>query len=49
MASFPVGNSRGLALKIERHIKKQKSRRYIEDMIERGSISGLIKRFSSVD
>jgi putative endonuclease len=46
-ASFPVGDSRGLALTIERHIKKQKSRRYIEDLIKRDSISGLIKRFSS--
>jgi len=48
VASFPVGTSRGLALKIEKHIKKQKSRSYIEELIKRGSISGLIKRFNSI-
>ena len=32
--SFPVGNSRGEALKIERYIKKQKSRKFILELIE---------------
>ncbi len=44
-ASFEVGESRSLARKIESHIKKQKSKVYIQEIIERCSISGLIKRF----
>ena len=43
---LPVGDSRSLALKVEKHIKKQKSRKYIEDIIERGSIQKLIEKFS---
>ncbi|MGE0019304.1 MAG: GIY-YIG nuclease family protein [Draconibacterium sp.] len=46
--SFEVGSSRSLALTIEKHIKKQKSRKYIEEIISRNSISSLIGRFSSV-
>ena len=42
---FEVGESRSVALQIEKHIKKQKSRKYIEDIISRGSIELLIKRF----
>ena len=45
-ASYEVGESRTLARKIESHIKKQKSKVYIENLIERGSISGLIDRFN---
>ncbi len=48
MAKFAVGNSRGVALKIEKHIKKQKSRKYIEQIIERKSIQKLIEKYSSV-
>ena len=44
-ASFKTGDSRTLARKIESHIKKQKSKGYIEEIIERGSITGLIERF----
>jgi len=47
MAKYAVGNSRGVALKIEKHIKKQKSRNYIESIIKRNSIEILIKRFRS--
>ena len=47
-AEFVIGESRGLAMKIERHIKKQKSKKYIDDIISRGSIDLLIKRYSSV-
>ena len=47
-AVFDVGLSRGIALKIERHIKKQKSRKYIEDIINRNSIEKLIEKYSSV-
>ena len=46
-ASFDVGMNRGVAMKIERHIKKQRSRSYIEAILERKSIDILIKRFSS--
>ena len=46
-ASFNVGDSRTVALKIERHIKNQKSRSYIENIILRKSIDLLIERFSS--
>ena len=48
MAFYEVGESRSLALKIEKHIKKQKSKTYIEDILKRGSIDGLIKRFNSI-
>lgn len=46
--AFEVGHSRTVALKIEKHIKRQKSRKYIEAIIERGSIDKLIAKFSSV-
>ena len=46
VASFEVGDSRSHARKIESHIKKQKSKVYIQEIIERGSISELIKRFA---
>ena len=45
---FEIGRSRSLALKIEKHIKRQKSRKYIEELIIRNNISSLIGRFSSV-
>ena len=45
--SFEVGESLGVARKIENHIKKQKSRNYIEDILERGTIDGLIEKFDS--
>ena len=40
-----VGESKTIALQIESHTKKQKSRKYIEDIISRGSIALMIKRF----
>lgn len=46
--SFEVGESLGIARKIENHIKKQKSRNYIEEILERGTIDGLIRRFEGV-
>ena len=45
LKSFPVGDSLGLARKIENHIKRQKSRQYIQDILTRNSIELLIKRF----
>ncbi len=45
---YAVGNERGMAMKIERHIKKQKSRVYIERILENGKIDKLIERFSPV-
>ena len=48
MKSFEVGESLGIARKIENHIKKQKSRNYIEEILERGTIDGLIRRFEGV-
>jgi len=44
--SFQVGNQRGLARKIENHIKRQKSRVYIEGIIQLGNIDVLIEKFS---
>ena len=43
--SFEIGDDRGLARKVESHIKKQKSRNYIETIIKRNSISQIIEKF----
>lgn len=48
VGQFEVGENRGLAMKVERHIKQQKSKSYIKDMLKRDSISQIIERFSSV-
>ncbi len=45
---FPVGEERGFAMKIEKHLKKQKNKLYLEEIINRGNIDNIIKRFSSV-
>jgi putative endonuclease len=45
---FEVGENRGLALRIEKHLKKQKSKSYLKATIERGNINHLIERFSAV-
>ena len=42
---FEVGASLGKARKIENHIKRQKSRKYIQALIEKDSIEDLLKRF----
>jgi putative endonuclease len=47
MANFEIGPERGLARKVENHIKKQKSKQYIIDIIERNSISEIIFRLTS--
>ena len=47
MANFEIGPERGLARKVENHIKKQKSKQYIIDIIERNSIIEIISRLSS--
>ena len=44
--SFEVGESLGIARKIENYIKRQKSRVYIEKILDRGSIDELIDRFT---
>ena len=44
--SFEVGESLGIARKIENYIKRQKSRVYIEKILERGNIDELIDRFA---
>ena len=44
-ASFEIGDDRSLALKIERHIKNQKSKKYIKEIIDRGSIEHIIRRY----
>ncbi|MFB6343546.1 GIY-YIG nuclease family protein [Saccharicrinis sp. FJH62] len=46
MSFFEVGDSKRVALQIEKHIKKQKSRKYVEDIVTRGSIDALIKKFT---
>lgn len=48
IACFPVGKSRGLAMKIERHIKKQRSRSYIKNLAKLPNIDKLIDRFTSL-
>ena len=45
-SSFEVGNNRGVAMKIEKHIKRQRKRTYIEEIIKRSSITKLIERYS---
>ncbi len=47
MAGFEIGPDRGLARKVENHIKKQKSEQYLIDIIERNSISEIITRLTS--
>jgi len=44
-ASFEIGEDRSLSLKIEHHIKKQKSKKYIKELIERGSINQVIEKY----
>ena len=45
--SFCVGEDRGLAMKVERYIKKQKDRRFIEKLIrycgEEGKLAQLVR------
>ena len=45
-AVFPVSEERGVAMQIEKHIKKQHSREYIESILDRGNIEKLIERYS---
>jgi putative endonuclease len=47
VASFETGPERGLAIKIENHIKKQKSKQFIMEIIQRNSIHDIIQRFDS--
>ena len=42
--AFPTGNDRGFAIRIEHHIKKQKSRKYLETLLDHGSIEKIIRR-----
>jgi putative endonuclease len=44
-ASFEIGEDRSLAIKVEHHIKKQKSKKYIKDLIDRGTIEKIIERY----
>lgn len=46
--SYEVGADLGLARKIENHIKRQKSRVYLERIISAGSLSQLVNCISSV-
>ena len=45
-AFFPVSNNLGLARKVENHIKKLKSKTFITNIIDRGSIDLIIQRYS---
>jgi len=38
---FEVGESRGEAIRIERYIKRQKSRQFLEDLIRTGNLSAI--------
>ena len=42
--SFPTGNDRGFAIRTEKHIKSQKSRKYLETLLDHGSIEKIISR-----
>jgi hypothetical protein len=46
-AFFAVGETRGEAVKVERHIKKQKSRKFLKDLIaareDPGKLAELLK------
>jgi putative endonuclease len=44
-AAFPVGDDRGMALKIERFIKKQKSKEFIKRLIFKQNIDSIIHKF----
>ena len=44
--SYVVSDNRGQTMKIEKHIKRQKSRIYIESILERGNIDKLIERYT---
>jgi putative endonuclease len=46
LACYKVGEGRGLAMKIEKHIKKQKSKKYIIELAKRDNIDDLVDRFS---
>ncbi len=43
--SFEIGESLGLARKVENHIKRQKSKAFLEDLIKKDSIEYLKDRF----
>ena len=45
LAQYAIGDDRSLALKVEHHIKKQKSRKYIDELIERGTIDKIVERY----
>ena len=42
--SYPVGIDRGFAVKVERHIKKLKSRKIIEKLIELDDLNFIIEK-----
>ena len=44
--SYCVGESLGLARKIENHIKRLKSRKYIEYLLDQETLDSLINRYS---
>ena len=46
-ALFEVGPDRGVAMRVEKHIKQQKSCQYIEAIIQRGSIDRILARYCS--
>jgi putative endonuclease len=45
ITAFEIGEERSLALKVEHHIKKQKSKKYINELIARGTIEMIIERY----
>ncbi len=47
-AAFEVGNDRGTAIKIERFIKKQKSRKLIERIIKGEKLTGILAQLVRV-
>ena len=46
-ALFEIGEDRRLAIRVERHLKKQKNRAYLENLILTQAIDKIIKRLSS--
>ena len=47
-AVFECGDDRGLAMKIEKFIKKQKSRFFLQKMINGGSLHGILAQLVRV-
>ena len=46
-AAFEIGSDRSLAMNIEKHLKKQKSKQYLRNIISKGSIEQIIQEYTN--